>query len=429
MYGMFQSTLSFNQPLNTWDTSNVTNMGYLFENDPAFNQPLNHWVTSHVTNMGAMFYGDTMFDQDISSWDTSNVTDMSYMFKNATNFNQSLNTWNVGNVTTTSGMFANASAFQQPLNLWNVSHVTDMSSMFKNDSLPNLDISSWNVSSVTTMANFFQIGSGGLSTANYTLLLQAWSQESLHPGVTFFAGASKYCPSAVASRANIISTYSWGILDGGASSCSHTVEYIAGPGGSILGNASQEIPIGTTGTAVSALPNSGYRFVNWSDGSLQNPRTDANIVSDLVITANFVANENQRMTGGQAYVCTDPRATNYHTYATAGNIGCSYRSGSQSVIDNPVANQMLETKPFQFLNNLKQGQRSSDVIKLQKFLNGQGDLVAQTGVGSPGNESTLFGLRTKQALIKFQKAHAIAATGFFGPKTRSVVNGYIKPSN
>ena len=35
--------------------------------------------TSNVVNMRAMFAG-TKFNQDISSWNTSNVTDMSYMF-------------------------------------------------------------------------------------------------------------------------------------------------------------------------------------------------------------------------------------------------------------------------------------------------------------------------------------------------------------
>ena len=30
MYAMFDSAYAFNQPLNNWDTSNVTNMSYMF---------------------------------------------------------------------------------------------------------------------------------------------------------------------------------------------------------------------------------------------------------------------------------------------------------------------------------------------------------------------------------------------------------------
>ena len=55
MVSMFQQTKAFNQPLNNWDTSNVTNMGWMFVYAEAFNQPLNNWDTSNVTNMGWMF--------------------------------------------------------------------------------------------------------------------------------------------------------------------------------------------------------------------------------------------------------------------------------------------------------------------------------------------------------------------------------------
>ena len=42
---------SFNQPLNKWDVSNVTNMDSMFAGATSFNQPLNNWNVSNVTNM------------------------------------------------------------------------------------------------------------------------------------------------------------------------------------------------------------------------------------------------------------------------------------------------------------------------------------------------------------------------------------------
>ena len=79
----FGSAAAFNQPLNSWDTSSVTDMSNMwvltssavrspavrsrslraslarslarFENAKNFNQPLNNWDTSKVTNMGWMW--------------------------------------------------------------------------------------------------------------------------------------------------------------------------------------------------------------------------------------------------------------------------------------------------------------------------------------------------------------------------------------
>ena len=44
MAWMFMGSLSFNQPLNNWDVSNVTNMWYMFLDATSFNQPLNKYV-------------------------------------------------------------------------------------------------------------------------------------------------------------------------------------------------------------------------------------------------------------------------------------------------------------------------------------------------------------------------------------------------
>ena len=85
---------------------------------------------------------------------------------------------------------------------------------------------------------------------------------------------------------------------------------------------------------------------------------------------------------------------------------------------------------FHFTRTLTVGSTGDDVKALQEFLNSHGAQVASSGAGSPGNESTSFGGKTKAALIRFQNAHAddilkpqgiSAGTGIFGEITKAVV--------
>jgi len=67
--------MTFNQPLNKWNTKNVTDMSDMFDDTTSFNQPLNNWNVSNVTDMASMFESATSFDQNISKWNVSNVAD------------------------------------------------------------------------------------------------------------------------------------------------------------------------------------------------------------------------------------------------------------------------------------------------------------------------------------------------------------------
>ena len=88
---------------------------------------LQYLVTTKVTNMYALFYLDNTDGINISSWDVSNVTTMGYMFDKAVNFNSDISSWDVSNVTNMRGMFKRAYKFNQDLSGWDVSKVTECS--------------------------------------------------------------------------------------------------------------------------------------------------------------------------------------------------------------------------------------------------------------------------------------------------------------
>lgn len=66
-----------------------------------------------------------------------------------------------------------------------------------------------------------------------------------------------------------------------------TLTYTAGTHGSLTGTSPQTVNYGADGSAVTAVADSGYHFVNWSDSSTANPRTDTNITDNISVTANF----------------------------------------------------------------------------------------------------------------------------------------------
>ncbi len=152
---MFFNATSFNQPLDNWNVSSVETMSYMFADAKAFNQSLDNWTVSSVEDMSGMFFNATSFNQSLNNWTVSSVTNMSNMFRVAKAFNQSLNGWKVSSVTDMSNMFDAASTFNQPLNTWDVSSVTDMRSMFASASAFNQPLNNWTVSSVENMSGMF----------------------------------------------------------------------------------------------------------------------------------------------------------------------------------------------------------------------------------------------------------------------------------
>ena len=121
---------SFNADISNWDTSQVTDMSFMFQYASAFNQDIGRWNTVRVTNMAYMF-SRCAFNQDIGSWDTARVTNMTHMFIRSA-FNQDIGSWNTEKVTDMSFMFYHAAAFNQDISSWTgTAATTAQTSMFQ----------------------------------------------------------------------------------------------------------------------------------------------------------------------------------------------------------------------------------------------------------------------------------------------------------
>ena len=183
---MFSGATSFNGNMSSWDTSNVTNMSNMFNGATSFNQNISSWYTPSVTNMSNMFNGATSFNQNIGNWNTSSVSNMSYMFSGATSFNQNIGSWVTSSVSNMSNMFNGATSFNGNMSSWNFSNVTDMSYMFNGATSFNQDIGYWYTPIVTNMSNMFN----GATSFNQNI--GSWVTSSVSNMSYMFSGATSF---------------------------------------------------------------------------------------------------------------------------------------------------------------------------------------------------------------------------------------------
>lgn len=71
----------------------------------------------------------------------------------------------------------------------------------------------------------------------------------------------------------------------------YTLSYSAGAHGTISGSISQTVNYNASGSAVTAVADSGYHFTGWDDGGLVATRTDVNVVANHTYTANFAVTD------------------------------------------------------------------------------------------------------------------------------------------
>jgi len=81
-----------------------------------------------------------------------------------------------------------------------------------------------------------------------------------------------------------------GLGNGAITTVPYTLSYTTGTNGTISGTAAQLVYQGASGTPVTAVPNTGYHFVSWSDGVATAMRTDTGVAANLAVFANFALN-------------------------------------------------------------------------------------------------------------------------------------------
>lgn len=203
MVSMFESTSSFDQPLDSWNTSSVVDMRRMFFSNAVFNQSLDGWDVSGVGTDGNggfanMFNGCTVFDQYLGSWDVTNAktfygmfwgcrdfglsgttgvvnwlagspaayaaTDVQYMFRECPSFNDDLSSWNTSLIQRFDGLFYQAINFNNGGNAgidgWDMSSAKSLAFMFDGATDFNQPIGSWDVSSVTDFRYMFARANG-----------------------------------------------------------------------------------------------------------------------------------------------------------------------------------------------------------------------------------------------------------------------------
>ena len=126
-----------NLDLSSFDTSKVKDMNSMF----SVNRNLeninfgNKFDTSNVTNMGSMFNTcSSLTSLDLSNFNTSQVTDMSYMFVEFPNIELNLSGFVTSNVINMMSMFAKAKLNALDLSSFDTSNVTNMTWMFSDAS-------------------------------------------------------------------------------------------------------------------------------------------------------------------------------------------------------------------------------------------------------------------------------------------------------
>lgn len=176
--------------LDTWDTSQVTGMGFMFSGAKALTAvDIANWDVHNVTTTAAMFQSCASLKRlDLSQWDVHNATNINSMFSNSGLEYLNLNGWATQQITELNGLFRSCSNLVTlDLGHWDTSQVTNLTTTFAYcSSLVDLNLTGWDTSQVTTMNSTF-MGCSSLVTVD----VGAWDTSQVTTMQNMFQGCAK----------------------------------------------------------------------------------------------------------------------------------------------------------------------------------------------------------------------------------------------
>ncbi len=209
-----------------------------------------------------------------------------------------------------------------------------------------------------------------------------------NPSLSRSVGTKLYVLNQTSNDVSIIDTNTDALIN------LYTLSYTAGSGGTLSGNTSQVVDAGTSGSAVTAVPNSGYVFSSWDDASTANPRTDVTVSTDINVTASFTLAPVALSRGGGggllAYIINERNA----------------------------ARGITTTQEDVFKKYIGPKSPKSEIKLLQGALN----KVLAGQIKAPLAPDGIFKKKTTSALKQFQRSYGLVADGVFGVKTRAMMN-------
>ena len=270
-------TAAFKTELNKASGGEFVSNGYTWHtNDPLPNPTRDSLYNERpIVSMKGIFEECSKLTYlDLSNFSTENITDMSSMFFRCPSLTSlDLSSFNTSNVADMNRMFTFCSSLASlDLSNFNTGNVTDMSYMFSScSSLTTLDLSNFNIGNVTTMTDMF--GSCGKRVNGVPAIGIA------NDSATVFIFNDK-------SKTGIYTANLSFVVD---DTPKYTVTATAHD--SIMGlvTGSGTYKQGRMAT-LTAVPNYGCLFKEWSDGETVNPRT-ITVNEDINITAIFEAVE------------------------------------------------------------------------------------------------------------------------------------------
>jgi len=152
-------------------------------------------------------------------------------------------------------------------------------------------LSNWDISSI-------QVAGGGwtangmngmfyntqLSTANLDATLESWATQATNNNITNIPlrlGVKSYTQTGATAIATL-RNLGWTITE------QYKAEYYPSANAALFGdNVQTGLNLGDTTTEVTLTPKSNCTFIQWSDGSTSNPRTDTIGTSNINVTAEL----------------------------------------------------------------------------------------------------------------------------------------------